>query len=73
MNFTGVLIGLVSFLSIGVFHPIVIKAEYHFFQILLAGIPACGNFADGGFCHCGAGDTQLCTGCNRYELLVEYF
>ena len=30
MNFTGVLIGLVSFLSIGVFHPIVIKAEYHF-------------------------------------------
>ena len=43
MNFTGVLIGLVSFLSIGVFHPIVIKAEYHFSKscwpvFLLAGI-----------------------------------
>lgn len=30
MNFTGIVIGIVSFLSIGVFHPIVIKAEYHF-------------------------------------------
>lgn len=30
MNFTGLVIGIVSFLSIGVFHPIVIKAEYHF-------------------------------------------
>ena len=43
MNFTGVLIGLVSFLSIGVFHPIVIKAEYRFSKscwpiFLLAGI-----------------------------------
>ena len=30
MHFTGILIGLISFLSIGAFHPIVIKAEYHF-------------------------------------------
>ena len=30
MNFTGLIIGIVSFLSIGMFHPIVIKAEYHF-------------------------------------------
>ena len=30
MNLTGIFIGLISFLSIGVFHPIVIKAEYHF-------------------------------------------
>ncbi len=30
MNYTGVLIGLVTFLCIGVFHPIVIKAEYYF-------------------------------------------
>ena len=30
MNLTGIVIGLISFLSIGVFHPIVIKAEYHF-------------------------------------------
>ena len=30
MNFTGILIGVVTFLLIGLFHPIVIKAEYYF-------------------------------------------
>lgn len=30
MHLSGILIGVISFLSIGVFHPIVIKAEYHF-------------------------------------------
>lgn len=30
MNFTGVIIGLVTFFIIGLFHPIVIKAEYYF-------------------------------------------
>lgn len=30
MHFTGILIGAISFLSIGVFHPIVIKSEYYF-------------------------------------------
>lgn len=30
MNYYGILIGAVSFLCIGIFHPIVIKAEYHF-------------------------------------------
>ena len=30
MNFTGLIIGISSFLMIGMFHPIVIKAEYHF-------------------------------------------
>ena len=29
MNFQGVLIGLISFLIIGIFHPIVIKTEYY--------------------------------------------
>ncbi|MDR0880893.1 MAG: DUF4491 family protein [Clostridioides sp.] len=29
MNYTGILIGLCSFLIIGLFHPIVIKAEYY--------------------------------------------
>lgn len=29
MNFTGILVGLATFLIIGIFHPIVIKAEYH--------------------------------------------
>ncbi len=29
MNFDGIFIGLASFLIIGAFHPIVIKAEYH--------------------------------------------
>ena len=30
MNYTGSLLGLCSFLVIGIFHPLVIKAEYHF-------------------------------------------
>ncbi|MEE1223359.1 MAG: DUF4491 family protein [Bacteroidaceae bacterium] len=30
INLTGVLLGLASFLSIGLFHPIVIKSEYYF-------------------------------------------
>lgn len=30
MNFSGIVIGLATFLIIGLFHPIVIKAEYHF-------------------------------------------
>lgn len=30
MNFSGLLVGLATFIIIGIFHPIVIKAEYHF-------------------------------------------
>ncbi len=30
MNFSGIIVGLATFLIIGVCHPIVIKAEYHF-------------------------------------------
>ena len=30
MNYTGVAVGLMAFLIIGIFHPIVIIAEYHF-------------------------------------------
>ena len=29
MNFTGIIVGLATFLVIGLFHPIVIKAEYY--------------------------------------------
>jgi len=29
MNFDGIIIGVAAFLIIGVFHPIVIKTEYH--------------------------------------------
>lgn len=32
MNWTGPLIGLTTFLVIGVFHPLVIKGEYYFGQ-----------------------------------------
>ena len=43
MNFTGIIIGLATFLIIGVFHPIVIKAEYYlgtrcWWMFLLAGL-----------------------------------
>lgn len=30
MNFEGIIIGLITFLIIGIFHPIVIKGEYYF-------------------------------------------
>lgn len=30
MNWSGIVLGLAVFLCIGLFHPIVIKAEYHF-------------------------------------------
>ena len=30
MNFTGIIIAIFTFLIIGIFHPIVIKVEYHF-------------------------------------------
>lgn len=30
VNFSGILVGAAVFLMIGLFHPIVIKAEYHF-------------------------------------------
>ena len=43
MNCTGIITGLATFLIIGVFHPIVIKAEYYlgtkcWWMFLLAGI-----------------------------------
>ena len=45
MNYTGLLIGLATFLIIGLFHPIVIKTEYYFgtkpwYLFLIAGIGA---------------------------------
>ena len=30
MNFTGIVIGVATFLIIGLFHPLVIKGEYYF-------------------------------------------
>lgn len=46
MNWNGIIIGIASFLCIGVFHPIVIKTEYHFSKkvwpvFLIAGIILC--------------------------------
>ncbi len=43
MSFTGIIVGLATFLIIGIFHPIVIKAEYYlgtkcWWIFLLAGI-----------------------------------
>ena len=46
MNLTGVIVGLATFLVIGLFHPIVIKAEYYlgtkcWWAFLVAGIVFC--------------------------------
>lgn len=41
LNWSGILIGLTSFIVIGVFHPVVIKCEYYFsdrvWPVFLAG------------------------------------
>jgi hypothetical protein len=47
MNFTGIIVGLATFLVIGFFHPIVVKAEYYlgtksWWMFLVAGIVLCG-------------------------------
>lgn len=46
MNIEGIVLGLAAFLCIGLFHPIVIKSEYHFGVkcwpvFLLVGIGGC--------------------------------
>ena len=46
MNFTGIIVCLATFLIIGLFHPIVIKAEYYlgtkcWWVFLVAGIVFC--------------------------------
>lgn len=46
MNFSGIILGASAFLIIGLFHPIVIKAEYHFgkkcwWVFALAGLGFC--------------------------------
>ena len=46
LNFLGVIIGVVTFLIIGLFHPLVIKAEYYigvrsWWLFLFLGIVAC--------------------------------
>lgn len=48
MYFTGIIIGLASFLIIGIFHPIVIKTEYYY------GKKAWPFFALGGLLSCAA-------------------
>lgn len=30
LHFTGIIIGIATFFIIGIFHPIVVKSEYHF-------------------------------------------
>ena len=47
MNYMGILIGLATFLIIGLFHPLVIKGEYYFgtkcwWAFLVAGIACAG-------------------------------
>ncbi len=43
MNWEAILIGVVAFVTIGVFHPVVVKIEYHFgkkawWSVLLPGL-----------------------------------
>ena len=54
INFDGLLIGIVTFLIIGLFHPVVVKAEYYWgtkcWWIFLVFVSAiCGVFAFSSF------------------------
>ncbi len=47
LNFEGLLVGLATFLIIGLFHPVVIKCEYYFgtrcwWWFLVLGLAMCG-------------------------------
>lgn len=48
MNYEGIIIGLAAFITIGIFHPIVIKSEYYF------GVKCWPVFLIAGLC-CSAG------------------
>ena len=46
MNYTGLIVGAMSFIIIGIFHPIVIKCEYYFTEkvwpvFLVGGLAVC--------------------------------
>ncbi len=61
INWTGVAIGLATFMSMGVFHPIVIKAEYYFgtrcwWVFLLCGLAFIGG--------------SLCVGSDALSILL---
>ena len=48
MYFTGIIIAIMTFLTIGIWHPIVIKTEYHWgtrpwIIYLLVGLACCGT------------------------------
>ena len=60
MNFSGILIGVLTFFLIGLFHPIVIYAEYYFGSRCW---PVCKN----------AGNTLVgFSGCFVRQLLLEH-
>ena len=56
LHFTGLIVGLLTFLIIGLFHPLVIKGEYYFgvrcwVAFCILGIIMCGV----SLCTCGTG------------------
>lgn len=72
MNFSGILIGVLTFFLIGLFHPIVIYAEYYFGKPLLAGIFAGGHFVYDSI-RKNAGNTLVgFPGCFGRQLLLEH-
>lgn len=43
INFDGLLIGIATFLIIGLFHPVVVKAEYYWGTEMLVDLSCFGN------------------------------
>lgn len=51
-HFEGIIIGICTFLIIGLFHPIVVKAEYYWGNALLVVVPAIGYGGNHWFTTC---------------------
>lgn len=71
MNFSGILIGVLTFFLIGLFHPIVIYAGVLLWKPLLAGIFASGHFVYDSI-RKNAGNTVGFFGCFGRQLLLEH-
>ena len=65
MNWNGVIIGAVSFLMIGIFHPIVIKCEYYFTAKVWPAFLVVGLLLCGGLPLCGGPGGLRLPGCHR--------
>ena len=72
MNFSGILTAGISFLVIGIFHPIVIRAEYYYTKRCWPVFLVAGACMPRTFCFCKAGNAIRIAGRSGMHVLVEH-